>query len=411
MGYNFTEIEKKWQARWIENKTYRVVEDKNKEKFYVLNMFPYPSGAGLHVGHPLGYIASDIYARYKRLQGYNVLNPMGYDAYGLPAEQYAIQTGQHPAVTTEQNINRYREQLDKIGFCFDWEREIRTCDADYYHWTQWAFIKMFNSYYNNDLCKAMPIAELREKFAANGTAGVNAACGKEIEFTLALCGLRPNYDAALTEYHRILEQKSRILKDRFENPALLDILPEYNTRLCQVGALLISYRARFYEALEYSAAKFHNQFSGGVENFTLDYKTVSTVKDPFAPISVVTNELMDHLDKHYRAELEAAQCLTGPHKDDFTVSLSGIDLKAYGSQGQTRTAAISLKLAQRELMGREWGEEPVLLLDDVLSELDPGRQDFVLNQIVSGQVFITCCEPGRFTKLGKTIEIHKGRII
>ena len=228
---------------------------------------------------------------------------------------------------------------------------------------------------------------------------------------LALCGLRPNYDAALTEYHRILEQKSRILKDRFENPALLDILPEYNTRLCQVGALLISYRARFYEALEYSAAKFHNQFSGGVENFTLDYKTVSTVKDPFAPISVVTNELMDHLDKHYRAELEAAQCLTGPHKDDFTVSLSGIDLKAYGSQGQTRTAAISLKLAQRELMGREWGEEPVLLLDDVLSELDPGRQDFVLNQIVSGQVFITCCEPGRFTKLGKTIEIRKGNLI
>ena len=131
MGYNFTEIEKKWQARWIENKTYRVVEDKNKEKFYVLNMFPYPSGAGLHVGHPLGYIASDIFARYKRLQGYNVLNPMGYDAYGLPAEQYAIQTGQHPAVTTEQNINRYREQLDKIGFCFDWEREIRTCDSDY----------------------------------------------------------------------------------------------------------------------------------------------------------------------------------------------------------------------------------------------------------------------------------------
>ena len=228
---------------------------------------------------------------------------------------------------------------------------------------------------------------------------------------LALCQLRPNYDAALTEYHRILEQKSRILKDRFENPALLDILPEYNLRLCQVGALLISYRARFYEGLERSAAKFHSQFSGGVENFALDYKTVSTVKDPFAPISVVTNELMNHLDMHYRAELESAQCLTGPHKDDFTVSLSGIDLKAYGSQGQTRTAAISLKLAQRELMGREWGEEPVLLLDDVLSELDPGRQDFVLNQIVSGQVFITCCEPGRFTKLGKTIEVKKGNII
>ena len=183
MGYNFTEIEKKWQARWIENKTYRVVEDKNKEKFYVLNMFPYPSGAGLHVGHPLGYIASDIYARYKRLQGYNVLNPMGYDAYGLPAEQYAIQTGQHPAVTTEQNINRYREQLDKIGFCFDWEREIRTCDSDYYHWTQWAFIKMFNHYYDTEACAAKPIAQLREKFAATGTAGITAAGGKEIEFT------------------------------------------------------------------------------------------------------------------------------------------------------------------------------------------------------------------------------------
>ena len=228
---------------------------------------------------------------------------------------------------------------------------------------------------------------------------------------LALCGLRPNYDAALTEYHRILEQKSRILKDRFENPALLDILPEYNLRLCQVGALLISYRARFYEGLEKSAAKFHSQFSGGVENFQLQYKTVSTVKDPFAPVSVLTEDLLEHLARHTKAELETAQCLTGPHKDDFTVSLDRIDLKAYGSQGQTRTAAISLKLAQRELMGREWGEEPVLLLDDVLSELDPGRQDFVLNQIVSGQVFITCCEPGRFTKLGKTIEIRKGNII
>ncbi len=228
---------------------------------------------------------------------------------------------------------------------------------------------------------------------------------------LALCQLRPNYDAALTEYHRILDQKNRILKDHFENPAVLAILPEYNTRLCQVGALLISYRARFYEGLGRSAAKFHSQFSGGVENFSLEYKTVSTVTDPFAPVSRLTEDLMEHLDRHYRAELETAQCLTGPHKDDFTVTLSGIDLKAYGSQGQTRTAAISLKLAQRELMGREWGEEPVLLLDDVLSELDPGRQDFVLNQIVSGQVFITCCEPGRFTKLGKTIEIQNGTVI
>ena len=225
-----------------------------------------------------------------------------------------------------------------------------------------------------------------------------------------LCQLRPNYDAALTEYNRILEQKSRILKDHFENPAVLAILPEYNTRLCQVGALLISYRARFYDSLGKSAAVFHGQFSGGSEEFKLDYKTVSSITDPFAPVSQLTDQLLDHLDRHYRAELETAQCLTGPHKDDFSVSLSGIDLKAYGSQGQTRTSAISLKLAQRELMGREWGEEPVLLLDDVLSELDPGRQDFVLNQIVSGQVFIACCEPGRFTKLGKTIEISRGTV-
>ena len=226
----------------------------------------------------------------------------------------------------------------------------------------------------------------------------------------ALCQLRPNYDAALTEYNRILDQKSRILKDHFDNPAMLGILPEYNTRLCQVGALLISYRARFYDSLGKAAARYHDQFSGGAEEFRLEYKTVSTVRDPFAPVSQLTQDLLDHLDRHYRAELESGQCLTGPHKDDFDVSLSGINLKSYGSQGQTRTAAISLKLAQRELMGREWGEEPVLLLDDVLSELDQGRQDFVLNQIVSGQVFITCCEPGRFTKLGKTIEICKGSV-
>ena len=227
----------------------------------------------------------------------------------------------------------------------------------------------------------------------------------------ALCALRPNYDAALTEYNRILDQKSRILKDHFEYPHLLDVLPEYNTRLCQVGALLISYRARFYESLGKAAAKYHDQFSGGAEEFLLQYRTVSTVKDPFASVSQLTQDLLDHQAGHHRAEIESGQCLTGPHKDDFDVSLSGINLKSYGSQGQTRTAAISLKLAQRELMGREWGEEPVLLLDDVLSELDQGRQDFVLNQIVSGQVFITCCEPGRFTKLGKTIEIQKGKVI
>lgn len=226
----------------------------------------------------------------------------------------------------------------------------------------------------------------------------------------ALCQLRPNYDAALTEYNRILDQKSRILKDHFEYPGVLEVLPEYNARLCQVGALLISYRARFYDSLGRAAARYHSQFSGGAEEFRLEYRTVSTVKDPFAPVARLTQDLYDHLDSHYRAELESGQCLTGPHKDDFDVSLSGINLKAYGSQGQTRTAAISLKLAQRELMGREWGEEPVLLLDDVLSELDQSRQDFVLNQIVSGQVFITCCEPGRFTRLGKTIEIQNGKV-
>ena len=227
----------------------------------------------------------------------------------------------------------------------------------------------------------------------------------------ALCQLRPNYDAALAEYNRILDQKSRILKDHFENPALLEILPEFNLRLCQVGALLISYRSRFYDSLGQAAARYHGQFSGFAEEFSLQYKTVSTVTDPFAPVAQLTEQLQEHLQSHYRAELETASCLTGPHKDDFCVTLSNIDLKSYGSQGQTRTAAISLKLAQRELMGREFGEEPVLLLDDVLSELDPGRQDFVLNQIVSGQVFITCCEPGRFTRLGKTIQIQKGQAL
>ena len=225
-----------------------------------------------------------------------------------------------------------------------------------------------------------------------------------------LCQLRPNYDAALTEYHRILEQKSRILKDHYENPGILEILPEYNARLCQVGALLISYRARFYESLGREAGRFHQEFSGGKEDFLLEYHTDSGISDPMASVSQLTEELQAHLEKRYRAELETGSCLVGPHKDDFEVSLSGINLKSYGSQGQTRTAAISLKLAQRELMAREFGEQPVLLLDDVLSELDPGRQDFVLNQIVSGQVFITCCEPGRFTKLGKTLEIHAGNL-
>ena len=183
MEYNFREIEKRWQSQWVKDKTYHTTEDSAKEKFYVLNMFPYPSGAGLHVGHPLGYIASDIYARYKRLKGFNVLNPMGYDAYGLPAEQYAIQTGQHPEVTTVANIARYRQQLDNIGFSFDWDREIRTCDPKYYHWTQWAFEKMFGSFFCNSCQKAEPIEKLVEHFNEKGTEGLDVAESEHLEFT------------------------------------------------------------------------------------------------------------------------------------------------------------------------------------------------------------------------------------
>lgn len=183
MEYNFKEIEKKWQAQWVADKTYEVRENEKKQKLYVLDMFPYPSGAGLHVGHPLGYIASDIYSRFRRLQGFNVLHPMGYDAYGLPAEQYAIQTGQHPAITTEKNIRRYREQMDKIGFSYDWSREVRTSEPEYYHWTQWAFIQMFNSYYCYDEQQARPIEELVQAFEQVGTNGMNIACGEELSFT------------------------------------------------------------------------------------------------------------------------------------------------------------------------------------------------------------------------------------
>ncbi len=185
MEYNFNEIEKKWQQYWKDNNTYKVDIDENKPKFYVLDMFPYPSGAGLHVGHPLGYIASDIYARYKRQRGFNVLHPMGYDAYGLPAEQYAIQTGQHPEITTNENIARYRQQLDKIGFCYDWDREVRTCEPSYYKWTQWAFLQMFKSYYNTELDKARPIEELVAYFEKNGSNGCNAHTNAKEEFTAA----------------------------------------------------------------------------------------------------------------------------------------------------------------------------------------------------------------------------------
>lgn len=183
MEYNFQEIEKKWQQYWKDNAIYKVTNGGDKPKFYVLDMFPYPSGAGLHVGHPLGYIASDIYSRYKRLRGFNVLHPMGFDAYGLPAEQYAIQTGQHPAITTEKNIARYCEQLDKIGFCYDWNREVRTCDPHYYHWTQWAFCRMFEHCYCNKCQKAMPIADLERAFAQNGTKDLDIACSEELHFT------------------------------------------------------------------------------------------------------------------------------------------------------------------------------------------------------------------------------------
>lgn len=185
MSYNFQNIEKKWQKYWAKNKSFKTTEDKTKPKYYVLDMFPYPSGAGLHVGHPLGYIASDIYTRYKRLQGFNVLHPMGYDAFGLPAEQYAIQTGQHPAITTDKNIKTYREQLDKIGFSYDWDREFRTCDPSYYKWTQWAFIKMFESYYDTKKDKACSINDLITHLDQKGTEGLNAHQSNELKFTAA----------------------------------------------------------------------------------------------------------------------------------------------------------------------------------------------------------------------------------
>lgn len=185
MDYNHKDIEKRWQQAWKDSGVYHVKTDPSKPKFYVLDMFPYPSGAGLHVGHPLGYIASDIFARYKRQKGFNVLHPMGYDAYGLPAEQYAIQTGQHPEVTTRANIARYREQLDKIGFCYDWDREVRTCDPGYYKWTQWAFMQMFNSWYDRSRGQARPISELIEHLKAHGTEGLNAAQTRELHFSAA----------------------------------------------------------------------------------------------------------------------------------------------------------------------------------------------------------------------------------
>ncbi len=185
MEYNFQEIEPRWQKEWGRRGTHKVEVDPSRPKYYVLDMFPYPSGAGLHVGHPLGYIASDICTRYKRLSGFNVLHPMGFDAFGLPAEQYAIQTGQHPAKTTADNIARYREQMDKLGFSYDWDRCVETCDPAYYKWTQWAFVQMFESYYCRDCNQARPIAELLPVFEAQGNEGLNAACTVEMSFTAA----------------------------------------------------------------------------------------------------------------------------------------------------------------------------------------------------------------------------------
>ncbi len=226
----------------------------------------------------------------------------------------------------------------------------------------------------------------------------------------ALCQLRPGYEKALTEYHKLLDHKSRILKDWREYPTLADTLPEFNLRMAQVGAILIGYRANYLDKLDRCTAKYHLEFSGGKEALRLQYKTVSTIDDPHLPRLELEQKILEHQEAHLRAELESGQCLTGPHKDDFDVVLDDISLKAFGSQGQTRTAAISLKLAEREIFRDDTGEEPVLLLDDVLSELDARRQDFVLNRIGTGQVFITCCETDKLTELGKTILIERGRV-
>lgn len=227
----------------------------------------------------------------------------------------------------------------------------------------------------------------------------------------ALCQLRPGYEKALTEYNRLLEHKGRILKDYREYPSLTDALPEFNLRLAQVGAILIGYRANYLEKLDRCACAYHREFSGGKEELRLNYQTVSNIMDVHCGRIELEQKLMEHQQSHLRAELESGQCLSGPHKDDFEAELNGISIKAFGSQGQTRTAAISLKLAEREIFRDDTGEEPILLLDDVLSELDARRQDFVLNQIKTGQVFITCCETDKLTELGKVTMIRGGEIV
>ena len=226
----------------------------------------------------------------------------------------------------------------------------------------------------------------------------------------ALCQLRPRYAQALEEYRRLLAQKSAALRDQYDRPGMLELIPDYNERMAQTGAILITTRARYLRELEKRAAAHHEAFSGGRERMSLVYQTVSTVTDPAASAVEVCERLKEHQQSHYRAEIESMQCLSGPHKDDFEAALNGLPMKVFASQGQTRTAAISLKLAERDLFEADTGELPVLLLDDVLSELDPGRQDFVLNHIQSGQVFITCCEQDKVTNIGKTIRIVNGAV-
>ena len=236
------------------------------------------------------------------------------------------------------------------------------------------------------------------------------AAGRRRLMDGVICQLRPNYEAALAEYGRLLDQKSALLRERYDNPSLLQVLPEYDLRMAQTGALVISYRARYVKALAQEAARYHREFSGDSETLELTYRTVSTVTDPFAPPETLCAQLQEHQRSHARAELESAQCLSGPHKDDFEAVINGLPVAQFASQGQTRTAVISLKLAERALLRQGTGETPVLLLDDVLSELDAGRQDFVLNQLREGQVFITCCETDRLTSLGQVLSIRSGTI-
>ena len=237
------------------------------------------------------------------------------------------------------------------------------------------------------------------------------AAGRRRLMDNALCQLRPAYDKALTEYGKLLEHKSRILRDHREFPSLLEPLPEFNEQMARYGAVIISSRAKYLRELQKHANRYHTEFSGGREELSIEYQTVSSVEDPFAPKEEIYRRLREHQEIHYRAELESGQCLSGPHKDDFNACLGGLSIKNYGSQGQTRTAAISLKLAEREIFRLDTGNEPILLLDDVLSELDAGRQNFVLNQIRSGQVFITCCEKDRLTDLGQVITIENGEVL